>query len=432
MWKIMIRNPRIKLSSMILGLSSALDLVNWFVVNHHRQVTSFAMKISAELGFSEEDRGTIAYASSLHDIGAISFNEKFTLQFDADGMTKHAELGYHLLKNFRPFMKAAELIRYHHLPWDNGRGMELNGTHIPHGSHIIHLADRIAVLISSEEFVLNQVTPIRERIQREKNKMFAPEAVDAFMHLSERESFWLEALYPLSSFENSSSTASWNIELDMTLLLHLSELFRMIIDFRSPHTATHSKDVAHLSEAIGILFGLSEQEAGLLHIAGNVHDLGKLAVPVEVLEKNGPLDAKELFIMRSHSFHTYRVLDKIGGIDDINDWASLHHECLDGSGYPFRYTGKELPLGSRIVAVADVLSALTEKRSYRNSLQSRDALKIIWKMGKENKLDRNIVSLVDRHFQDLMGVKATANDEALKEFHTIKGGEEANPEKDRW
>jgi HD-GYP domain-containing protein (c-di-GMP phosphodiesterase class II) len=169
----------------------------------------------------------------------------------------------------------------------------------------------------------------------------------------------------------------------------------------------------------------------LLHIAGNFHDLGKLAVPVEVLEKNGPLDANELFIMRSHSFHTYRVLDKIGGLDDINAWSALHHECLDGSGYPFRYTEKELPLGSRIVAVADVFSALTESRSYRHSLQSRDALKIIWKMGKENKLDRNVVSLVDRHFKDLMGVKATANDEALKEFHAIKGGEEAIPGHDR-
>jgi len=70
---------------------------------------------------------------------------------------------------------------------------------------------------------------------------------------------------------------------------------------------------------------------------------------------------------------------------------------------------------------------LTEKRSYRNPMQSSDALKIIWKMGKENKLDSNIISLVERHFKDLMGVKATANDEALKEFHTIKGGEEAIP-----
>ena len=409
---------------MILGLSSALDLVNWFVVNHHRQVTSFATKISAALGFSDEDRSTLAIAASLHDIGAISFNEKFALTFDADGMTKHAELGYHLLTNCKPFMNASEVIRYHHLPWDHGRGMELHGRSVPRASHILHLADRIAVLIRSEDFVLKQAAAICRRIALEKDKMFAPEAVDAFLQLADRECFWLDALYPAPDFGIDSSATEWNIELDLGMLLQLSEVFRMIIDFRSPLTATHSKDVAHLSAAMARLVGFSEQEAAMFHIAGNLHDLGKLAVPVEVLEKNGALSHDELYLMRSHPFHTHRILDRIGGLDEINVWAALHHECLDGAGYPFRYNESELSLGSRIVAVADILSALSENRSYRKSMDDGRVLKIIQQMAKDRKLDQNIVSLVGRHFQDLLDVKASANDEALREFRKIKSQSE--------
>jgi len=406
---------------MILGLSSAIDLVNWFVVNHHRQVASFASRIAAEMGFSDEDKSTIAIASAIHDIGAISFNERFSLAFDADGMTKHAELGYHLLKDFKPFMRAAHLIRYHHLPWDRGQGSEHQGRTVPRGSHVIHLADRVAVLIRKEESVLKQAKSICQKIRQESDKMFVPEVVDAFLHLADREFFWLDATHTSSNFgiEHSSTTA-WNIELDMTQLLQLSELFRMIIDFRSPLTASHSKDVAHLSAAMARLVGFSELEAVQFRIAGNFHDLGKLGVPVELIEKNGPLSQDEQYVMRSHPFHTHRILDRIGGMDDIAVWASLHHECLDGTGYPFRYQECELPLGSRIVAVADIFSALTEDRSYRKSMDKGAVLAIMQRMRDEKKLDPTIVSLVERNFLDLLDVKAASNDDAWREFHDIK------------
>ena len=243
------KNTNIKMSSVIMGLSSALDLVNWFIVDHHRQVTSFAVKIAAEMGFSEEDKSTIAFAAALHDIGAISFNEKFNLTFDAENVMRHAELGHHLLQNFRPFLKAAELVRYHHYPWKDGEGVEHNGHRVPRGSHILHLADRAAVLLSKDEHVLKQSKSICQRIRQESGRLFVPEVAEAFLHLADRECFWLDTAYPSSNLgiENSSS---WNIELDLDVLLQMSELFRMIIDFRSPHTATHSKDVAVLAESI--------------------------------------------------------------------------------------------------------------------------------------------------------------------------------------
>lgn len=414
------RRLHIRLSNVILGLSSALDLVNWFVVDHHRQVASFVVKIAAETGFRDDDRSTMAIAAALHDIGAISFNEKFSLTYDAKGMMKHAELGYHLLAMFKPFYRAAELVRYHHVPWDNGRGGESDGRTVPVGSHILHLADRVAVLIRRDEPVLGQVKPICDMIRKGRGSLFMPELVDAFLHLAGRECFWLDALYQPGDFLIDNTASTWNVELDMPLLRNLSDLFRMIIDFRSPLTASHSNDVAHLSAAIARLIGFSDHEAESLHIAGNLHDLGKLAVPVDVIEKAGPMSEDEVFLMRSHSFHTHRILRMIGGLDDINLAAGLHHECLDGSGYPFHYTEAVLPLPARIVAVADTLSALTENRSYRKAMEEDAAHGLLRQMADRRKLDPQLVSLIEKHRRDLRDVRKAADDEGLREFRKIR------------
>jgi HD-GYP domain-containing protein (c-di-GMP phosphodiesterase class II) len=414
------KNPQIRLSSVILCLSSALDLVNWLVVNHHRQVAGVASKIAKTLGCSDEDKDTITTAAALHDIGGICFNEKFSLAFDAEGMSNHSEIGYYLLRKFKPFASAAELVRYHHLPWDGGRGAEKDGKQVQPGSHVLHLADRVAVLIDTDQPILKQAGPIAARIRKEQGKKFMPEVVDAFLHLADREYFWLDTVNPTSDFGAAGPSAAWNRELDLHDLLDLSELFRIIIDFRSPTTATHSKDVAHLSEALAGMIGFSGQEALRIHIAGNLHDIGKLAVPVEILEKKGPLDQDELHTMRSHSFYTYRILERIGRIDDICEWASLHHECVDGTGYPFRYGHDQLPLGARIITVADIFSALTEDRSYRSAMSYDVALGIMQRLAREGKIDPMIVSLVEKQLPELRSVKIQANDQALQEFHQAR------------
>lgn len=192
--------PQIRLSSVIVSLSSALDLVNWLVVDHHRQVAAVASKIANRLGCSDEDKDAIATAAALHDIGGICFNEKFSLSFDAEGMSNHSEIGYHLLLKFKPFVPAAGLVRYHHLRWDGGRGAEKNGNPVHLGSHVLHLADRIAVLISKDEPVLKQARPITARIRQEQGKMFQPEVVEAFLHLADREYFWLDIVNPAADF----------------------------------------------------------------------------------------------------------------------------------------------------------------------------------------------------------------------------------------
>ena len=91
-----------------------------------------------------------------------------------------------------------------------------------------------------------------------------------------------------------------------------------------------------------------------LKIAGYLHDLGKLAVPKEILEKPGKLTATEFNIVKTHAYYGYRTLETVRGLEKINNCGTLHHECLDGSGYPFHLNGDNLSIGSRIMAIADI------------------------------------------------------------------------------
>ena len=134
-----------------------------------------------------------------------------------------------------------------------------------------------------------------------------------------------------------------------------------------------------------MLMGFSAWECQLIRVAGNLHDLGKLAVPAEILEKSGQLTDAEYNLIKGHSFYTYHILEAIDELEIITAWAAFHHERLDGSGYPFQISGDQLSLPARIVAVADVFTAITEDRPYRVGMDPDQALSVLRKNGRRRR-----------------------------------------------
>ena len=130
-----------------------------------------------------------------------------------------------------------------------------------------------------------------------------------------------------------------------------------------------------------------------MEIAGNFHDIGKLLIPNSIIEKPGKLTDSEYALMRCHSYYTYNTLTSIGGLGKIAEWAAFHHERLDGSGYPFHYSGDKIDTGSRIMAVADIFTALVEDRPYRKGMD-RNQIYQIFKPQAHNQLDKKIVELL--------------------------------------
>jgi diguanylate cyclase (GGDEF)-like protein len=145
------------------------------------------------------------------------------------------------------------------------------------------------------------------------------------------------------------------------------------IDVRDAYTGSHSHAVGELAARIGDCLGLVAEEVELLRIAGLLHDLGKVAVPEHILSKPGPLTADEHEAIAVHPLVGYRMLTSLR-IEPVATWVLHHHERFDGNGYPDGLAGEDIPIGSRILLVADAYEAMTTDRLYRSTRSSEDAL----------------------------------------------------------
>lgn len=383
--------------NLIKALSMALELAVNGMSKHHWRTALIAKQLAEKIPMTDAEEQTLLYAALMHDIGAASnWNERRRLKdlehaAPAD-IHRHSENGYELLKDSAKFGALAIPIRFHHYFWNGENPLELKGGQIPLASRIIHVADRIEVLLDERELIFAQKDRIKKHIAAKSGRDFDPDVVDAFLECAKRESFWLDLINPnyhTTFFESLNVYGATRYTLaDAT---QIAEIFATIIDRTSAFTATHSRSVAKISVLLAKIRGFSADEIIKMQIAGLLHDLGKLAIPNEILEKPGSLTRQEVMVIRQHTYYTYHILKQIDHFGDIAKWAAYHHETLDGLGYPFRIAGDSLPLGSRIVAVADVFVALTENRPYREGLSEDKSMSILRSMAKNRKLDEKIV-----------------------------------------
>lgn len=414
----------VPLSDLINCLSDTIDLVSPELADHHKRVGLIAYFLACQLGLPEAESIDLHFAGNLHDIGALSLTDRVRLlQFEGIEPHQHAETGALLLEMFSPLARLGELVRFHHVRWEDGAGEVQHGKAVPLGSHILHLADRISVLIGTMDGIhlLVRVPDILSRIETASGDMFSPALVEAFHDLSCKESFWLGIAFPGRSQSFDQRAHLRTFKLDTDGILGLSRLFARIIDFRSRFTATHSSGVAATAEALARLSGRPLAECAQMRIAGLLHDLGKLAVPAELLEKPADLTANERALIRCHTYFTRRALENIRSFESITAWGANHHERIDGKGYPDRVGGKVLSLGSRIMAVSDVFTAITENRPYRAGMDRPSTQKVLHDMVSQSALDPDIVDLLMHNYDELNVVRAAAQTEAVMEYGEISG-----------
>ena len=147
------------------------------------------------------------------------------------------------------------------------------------------------------------------------------------------------------------------------------------IDARDQYTAVHSHNVADYARNIAKELGLKQREVDSIYLAGLIHDIGKIATPDHILQKESRLTEDEYVIMKKHSEDGYQIIKemKLFGELGISDIVRHHHERFDGKGYPHGLKGTEIPLGARILGIADAFDAMTTNRSYRQKLAMETA-----------------------------------------------------------
>lgn len=368
---------RVKMKEVVLTFVNAVDIVNPILKHHHRRVAVMAYHIGKAYGYTGTDLTNLIIAASLHDIGALTVKDQEELtKLDVIDPGPHETLGALMLSSFDPFTRVSKILEYHHVDYEQER----NNPDVPNEAYIIHLADRIDILLDPSSMSINQTMDVTEKIVSLSGTLFEPKAVNAFLTASAKEQFWFEVDdLPMNYVFERVDIHEMDVELDDDTLEKLVYTLSRVVDYKSKFTIAHSVRVAYVADQIAKHMGFLDEDRYKVKIAGYLHDYGKIAVPTEIISKTEKLTEEEFNIMKSHPYYTYQILSKIEGLSEMAHWASHHHEKLDCKGYPYKPEMDVMELETEILIYSDIFSALLEDRPYRESLSTDTALSIIEK-----------------------------------------------------
>lgn len=401
----------IDIIGLLSAFSFALDCVEAELIhvtsNHGKRVAYMSVCMAEKMGVSDDALRDLAACALLHDNALTQYiNEEFysdisnidTLKVSSDDITPR-QLGMHCIygeKNLKkyPFKTGVkDVILYHHEEADGSGPFEKKWTEVPLFARIIHFSDMLDAFCKAQKFDEDVFNKAVHFIEKNKDKRFDSEVTKMFFDAFDKDEFsrlgdeHIEE-YFWEKVPCEKSFYSFNV------LKDLADLFAKIIDYKSEFTSRHSLGVARTASKISEIMGYDKVICDKMYLAGTLHDVGKIAIGNEILEKPARLTDEEFAKMKNHAGYTYMILSKVDGFEEIRDIAVFHHERLDGSGYPFGKRADELTTLQRIMACADIYQALTEKRPYKDGMDHDKACEILKDMADKNWIDKNITEVI--------------------------------------
>lgn len=390
----------VDLRRVLFEIAYALDAVGVDDIYHGHRVAYIAYRCAQQLGWSEERAQTVFSLGLIHDCGVSETAESTELlgNFVPRSTESHCVKGYELLNACRYLSDFALPILYHHTWWQELSQLDLVSEENKQYAALVFLSDRLDYLRSQASLDLfGNVTEtgkqsILAELTANAGSMFEPNQVERMSELIVCDDFWfsMEARYIESLSNSFSHMPFFTSEIGLEGSIEVAELFAQIVDAKSSFTYQHSLHVAQLTEFIARKQGYSDKTSRTLYLAGLIHDIGKLKTPSFILHKPGALTDEEYACIKRHATDSRHALQSMFTNSKVIEWASNHHERLDGSGYPLGLTAEDLDEPSRLVAVADVFQALTQSRPYRAGLPLDSAIRIIEDLVDNGKLDKQV------------------------------------------
>ena len=408
---------KLSLKELAVPIIKAIDSCNYLLKSHHRRTAVIAYHIGKKMGLEQDQLFRLVISAAIHDVGALSVQERDSL-IKEDVLTPrpHCEMGSRMLSSFGPFEGVARVIKYHHIHYDDFLGMAEG--EVPLESHILHLADRVDVVINPDVFILKQKASVVEKIRSNVGSIFHPKVFDAFEAACIPDIFWIEINNLEIDMLFRRVDSSLNFILSLDNILEFALTISRIIDFRSHFTASHSYTVANIAYELGKIFGFSPERCLKLKISGYLHDIGKIGIDPGLIEKNGPLTDDEFDLVKLHTYYTGQILSSLSNSEWFNEivpWAQNHHEKADGSGYPYALQSENLDLGCKIIAFSDVIAALMEDRPYRKSLSIDTAFEIL-RDRIAAKISAEMFDVIAQHKQLIDAIVHQCHENILNEY----------------
>lgn len=402
---------KLDLTDTLYALSFALDKIETELIGvdtgHGKRVACLALLMGKEAGFSEEELRDFTGCCILHDNALIEYigeelagsiwTQDSSRHFaDLNQTQKAGMLRSHCVNGeekirLMPFRTDVKnVILYHHENADGSGALGRTVSETPLKARILHLADTIDITSRLESMTSEEFGELCSWVQMQSGKLFSEDVAELF-----RKSINYDIL---NFLQNEGTLAFLRRELSEEVceyseqeIRNIAEFFIDLVDYKSPFTQTHSRGVAEKAEKMARYYSFDDEKTLRYFFAGAMHDIGKLVVSNDILEKPGKLTEYEFTEMKDHAAATYRILSQIKGISDIVEWAANHHEKLTGKGYPRGLSERDLSFEDQLMACIDIYQALTEKRPYKDGLSHEKTISIMRNMVQRGEINGKIV-----------------------------------------
>lgn len=406
---------KLDLMDMLYAMSFALDRVEMEILGtdtgHGRHAAYLSLLMGRKAGFSEEELRDFIGCCLLHDNALTEYiYEELAPSPRAEDLSiklselsepqktefyhGHSVIGEHNIRllPFRTDVK--NIILYHHENADGSGPIGMTASDIGLKPQILHLADRIDVTSRLQTMDPAEFERVCKWVKSEEGTSFSKEAVELFLETVDYSKIRYLQEKGVRAFLHEQLPEEI-LDYSDEEIRNITGMFAKIVDYKSEFTRTHSTDVAKKAEFMAHYYGFGSEKAIRFYFAGAMHDIGKLIVPNDILEKPGKLTFNEFEEMKNHAAATYYILSQMKEVSDILEWASRHHEKLNGTGYPRGLEAKDLTFEDRLMACIDIYQALTEKRPYKEGLSHEKSISIMMDMVEKGEIDGNLVHDID-------------------------------------
>ncbi|MGN1382484.1 MAG: HD domain-containing phosphohydrolase [Eubacterium sp.] len=401
-------------TDMLYAFSYALDAVEKeyrdVLDGHGMRVAWMCEKMGRAAGLDADQLVDLTGLAILHDNALVKYldssmknnsdekaeNESAPLT-EKNSLRGHCRVGEDWA-GMLPFnTKSENVILYHHERADGRGAFGIPAADTPLMAQIIHLADSVDVRFHLGGIKQEDRERIGNYVHAESGKSYTEDAVNLFDQAFTSECI-VEAETRGVDFCLRSDVPDNFRDFSWKEICRITGFFAGIIDDKSSFTKRHSLGVARQAEVMARHLGWDEEKTERFYFAGALHDIGKLVVSNDILEKPGKLTGEEFEVMQNHASQTYRVLHHMQGLEDITEWASFHHEKLDGSGYPGGLPASQQSFEDRLMACIDIYQALTEERPYKKGLSHEKTIEIMRDMVQQGKIDAEITEEINEVF----------------------------------
>lgn len=418
---------KVERNKLLSVLSEALDNVEkeiFGVTGHHgKRVAWLCVQMGEQMEMSQEELSDLAVSALLHDNALSEYQDEYENGSLKPGISgkNHCRVGEKHLQMIPGCHSLRGFVLYHHECADGSGPFHKKANETPLGAQLVHIADEVDLRFALGTCALSDVEKIREYVRAKEGTLFGTEAVNCFLDIFSEECLEVLADNTIEQCELEIAPVWIPMEAGGKANIYtIAGLFAEIIDYKSSFTSRHSMGLAQKAEKMAQYYEYDEQTTAQLYLAGALHDIGKLLVRLDILEKPDRLEKEEYRHIQSHAYETWRLLSKVPGLETVTAWAANHHEKLNGTGYPFGKRAEELGEKERLMACLDIYQALTEERPYKAGMPHAKVICILREMAEKQELDAKIVEDIAVALQSDAGMVQKTEIEKAVETKTAK------------